>query len=147
MHRILSLMLCILMLTACGTHVTSIVETTVNTVDKDLIVQGVDIYRENYCGLCHTFTIARTRGTFGPSHDTVMEAAPRILASDAYTGKATSPAEYIYESILQPNLFYTPGFEATHHHMPSYVHLPEADVDAIVYMLVYQKFYRYSDQN
>lgn len=75
MHRILSLMLCILMLTACGTHVTSIVETTVNTVDKDLIVQGVDIYRENYCGLCHTLTIARTRGTFGPSHDTVMEAA------------------------------------------------------------------------
>jgi len=146
MHRFLSLMLCILLMTACGTHANSIVETSANTVDEGLIKKGIALYQENYCGLCHTLTIANTRGTFGPSHNDAVESATRILKSDRYLGEATSPSEYIKESILYPDLFYTPGFEATHHHMPSFAHLPKADVEAIVYMLVYQNFYGYSDQ-
>ncbi len=141
MHRLLILILCTVLLTACGKHITSVVGVTDNTVDEALFTQGIEVYRENYCGLCHTLTIANTRGTFGPSHDDAVESAGRLLESGRYMGEAKSPIEYIEESILYPALFYTPGFEATYHHMPSFSHLPATDVEAMVYILVYQSLY------
>lgn len=145
MYRFLILFLFVCLMTACGKHEKSILPT--KSADQNLIARGIEVYRENYCGLCHTLAIANTHGTFGPSHNDAVESATKILDSDRYMGEATSPIEYIEESILHPDLFYTPGFEATHHHMPSFAHLPEAEVKAMLYMLVYQNFYRYSDQN
>jgi len=92
MHRLLILILCTVLLTACGKHITSVVGVTDNTVDEVLFTQGIEVYRENYCGLCHTLTIANTRGTFGPSHDDAVESAGRLLESGRYMGRQNLPS-------------------------------------------------------
>lgn len=111
----------------------------VDEPDPTLIAEGIRIYRANYCGTCHILSAANTRGTFGPEHDSAGLLAERYLALDSYKGTATTAAEYLRESILNPGVFYTPGYEATSHHMPAFGHLPEADIDALVYMLLHQR--------
>ncbi|MCA9886050.1 MAG: hypothetical protein KC615_21960 [Anaerolineae bacterium] len=140
-HRtIMMAILCILLVTGCGTQaLPHYSQSTVEAVDTDLIDYGIQVYRRNYCGSCHTLTLASTRGTFGPNHDQEGTHATGIIASDSYLGEADNASEYIRESIVQPNAFYAPGYEATNHHMPSFAHLPDADIDAIVYLLVNQK--------
>jgi hypothetical protein len=65
--------------------------------------------------------------------------AEKHLALDSYSGEATSVEEYLRESILNPTIFYTPGYEATNHHMPAFTHLPDADIDAMIYLLMQQQ--------
>lgn len=108
-------------------------------IDQELMAQGRSIYREQYCGTCHQSTAANTRGTFGPAHDEAGRLASERIEAPAYNGEATTAAEYIYESITQPQVFYTPGYEATNHHMPPYAHLPADDLNALVYFLVQQR--------
>ncbi len=107
-------------------------------IDQTRIDRGVEVYRENYCGSCHTLTVANTRGTFGPDHDDAGTEAGQYISLDNYTGVATTAADYIRESILDPTVFYTPGFESTNHHMPAFTHLPQDEIDAMVYMLMHQ---------
>jgi len=109
--------------------------------DQALIREGISIYRSNYCGSCHTLSIASTRGMFAPDHDDIMSDANEYLNSDIYVGLAETPEEYIRESILDPDVFYTPGYEASNHHMPSFGHLSEQEIDTMVYMLSHQEFY------
>lgn len=131
-----ALSLLIVLIAACGTIATplEIVETT----DAALVAHGVEVYRENYCGSCHTLSIAHTRGTFGPAHDDAVMAASEYITLNTYNGSAITATDYIRESILEPSVFYTPGYEATNHHMPAFTHLPESDIEAMVYMLVHQ---------
>ncbi|MEL6309903.1 MAG: hypothetical protein AAFQ52_17310 [Chloroflexota bacterium] len=103
-----------------------------------MITTGIEVYRANYCGACHTLAIANTRGNFGPNHDTIIEDARTIISSVNYVGSATTVEEYIFESIVQPDIFYTPGYEASNHHMPTFAHLPEDDINAMVYLLTNQ---------
>lgn len=107
-------------------------------IDPALIARGVEVYRSNYCGTCHTLTVANTRGTFGPAHDDAGLAAAYHLAMASYRGDATTSTEYIRESLLDPGLFYTPGYESTNHHMPAFGHLPPEDIDALVALLASQ---------
>lgn len=107
-------------------------------VDLVLVEHGIEVYRANYCGSCHTLTVANTRGMFGPNHDSIVEDVMSIIRSEAYVGEATTIEAYIYESIVEPAIFYTPGYEASNHHMPAFAHLPDGDVDAMVYMLINQ---------
>lgn len=131
-----------LLLLAIGTEIgifdASAVHPSPAPADPAVIARGVEVYRANYCGTCHTLTIANTRGTFGPIHDDAGLAAARHLAAPGYSGAATTPAEYIRESLLDPGVFYTPGYESTNHHMPVFSHLPPADIDALVSMLASQ---------
>jgi hypothetical protein len=130
---LLSGLLALTLLAACGTPASS-----APLVDAALIERGVEVYRENYCGTCHLLSSAGTRGTFGPAHDDAGTQAAAHVALDSYSGTATSAAEYIRESLLHPGVFYTPGYEATNHHMPAFTHLSEADIEALVYMLVHE---------
>lgn len=93
--------------------------------DAALIARGVMVYRENYCGTCHALDAADTCGT-------------EHLTLPSYTGEAMTAAAYIRESIVNPSAFYTPGYEATNHHMPAFTNLSESDVEALVYLLVNQ---------
>lgn len=111
---------------------------TPNLPDPALIERGIAIYRANYCGSCHVLSVANTRGTFGPPHDAAAIQAELHVALPTYPGSATTAEEYIRESILDPLAFYTPGYEATSHHMPAFTHLPEEDIDALVYLLLHQ---------
>lgn len=135
-----SLILLIVLVAGCGTPAEPhYAHPSEETVDTALIDYGVQVYRRNYCGSCHTLTLANTRGTFGPNHDQEGTHATEIIASGSYLGDAESASSYIRESIVQPDAFYAPGYEATNHHMPSFAHLPDADIDAIVYLLANQK--------
>jgi len=124
-----------LLLNSCGNFADVKIQNV--DVDYDLVDEGIQIYRSNYCGICHTLTIAHTHGTFGPNHDNLDIAAKNYTKHETYNGLATNATEYIRESISDPSIFITPGYEATHHRMPSFSHLSVDDIDALVYMLLH----------
>lgn len=113
-------------------------DASVTTTDPALLAAGLSAYRAQYCGVCHTLDAAETRGTFGPTHNGMGEIAVTRLADSTYQGKATTPAEYIHESIVDPQAYTVPGFVATSHRMPVYAHLDEATLDALVAFLLAQ---------
>lgn len=104
----------------------------------DPIAAGITVYRANYCGVCHELPAAETRGTFGPTHAGMGATAAERLLDPAYGGAATTPAEYITESILQPSAYLVPGYATSAHPMPSFAHLPEVDIAALVELLLAQ---------
>ena len=99
---------------------------------------GVAIYRANYCGVCHELPAAGTRGTFGPSHVAMRRVAAARIAEPGYGGEAATPEAYILESILAPSAYLAPGYATSTHPMPSFAHLAEADVAALVGLLLAQ---------
>ncbi|MEQ8677797.1 MAG: hypothetical protein RLP44_21390 [Aggregatilineales bacterium] len=103
-----------------------------------MIEAGIEVYRSNYCGTCHTLTIANTHGAFGPDHDDLRDSVGRYITLNTYRGTATNPPDYVRESILDPTICSTPGFESRNHRMPAFTHLSESDVDALVFMLLNQ---------
>lgn len=109
------------------------------TSDPAVIAAGLGVYRAAYCGVCHTLGAAGTAGTFGPPHDGIATTAAARVADPNYTGHATTPAGYLFESLLHPEAYYTPGFGATVHRMPPFTHLSQTDLDALVAFLLTQK--------
>lgn len=99
---------------------------------------GIAVYRANYCGVCHELPAAETRGTFGPTHGGMGATAAERLLDPAYGGAATTPAEYLAESIVQPSVYLVAGYATSAHPMPSFAHLPEADIAALVELLLAQ---------
>ncbi|GAB4409278.1 MAG: hypothetical protein Fur0044_02830 [Anaerolineae bacterium] len=99
----------------------------------------MEVYKQQYCGLCHQLDAAATAGQFGPSHNGLGLTAEQRIHDAHYTGTATTAAEYIHESIITPKAYLAPGYEHTAHHMPAYGHLSESDVDALVQLLLQQK--------
>jgi mono/diheme cytochrome c family protein len=109
------------------------------TRSAELYDLGLEVYREQFCGTCHTLDAAGTGGIFGPPHGEMGALArERVLDSD-YTGSATNAAEYIIESILEPKAYIVPDFAATSHHMPAYTHLDEEQILALVELLLRQE--------
>lgn len=103
------------------------------------VEHGLEVYKQQYCGLCHQFDAAATAGQFGPSHNGLGLTAEQRIHDPHYTGAATTAAEYIHESIIRPKAYLVTGYEHTAHHMPAYGHLSESDVDALVQLLLQQK--------
>jgi cytochrome c2 len=110
-----------------------------NTDTEAQVKHGVEVYKRLYCGLCHKLDAVGTAGTFGPPHNGMGTTAEQRLQEAQYTGKATTAAEYIHESIIDPKAFVVPGYENTQHQMPIYNFLNESDVEALVQMLLQQK--------
>jgi mono/diheme cytochrome c family protein len=110
------------------------------------VERGLAVYKELYCGLCHQLDAAGTAGTFGPAHNGMAIIAAQRLQESQYTGKATTAAAYIQESIVDPKAFVVPGYEHTPHQMPVYNFLSEADVTALVQMLLQQKEVQNSEE-
>lgn len=108
------------------------------TVDATLLAAGRAAYLANYCGICHTLSAAGTTGIFGPSHEHMGRTAAERIAAPAYTGIATTAADYIRESIVTPAAYFAPGANGRHP-MPPYAHLARADIDALVYFLLQQQ--------
>lgn len=106
------------------------------TPDAERLALGIDVYKRQACGVCHTLASVGTQGAFGPPHDDMAETASRRITEERYTGAATSPEEYIRESILKPAIFLTEGYQITRFPMPIYATLSAAEVDALVYLLM-----------
>lgn len=103
------------------------------------LAEGLRVYRAQYCGVCHQLRAAETTGQFGPSHDRMAWIAQTRLLNAAYTGSASTPSEYLSESILTPDAYIVEGYESSSHHMPSYAHLPPGDIEVLVYLLAHQR--------
>lgn len=75
----------------------------------DPIAIGQQLFHspETSCYTCHSTSPGVNM--VGPSLADILAQAETYIHSDAYTGKATTPEEYIRESILEPNVFLVPG--------------------------------------
>lgn len=102
------------------------------------VARGEEVYRQNYCGTCHELASIGAGGIFGPSHNRMAVVAAARIQEPGYTGKATTAAEYIRESIIEPDLSLVADYRVTAHRMPSYRHLPLDDLEALVAFLMAQ---------
>lgn len=105
--------------------------------EPSLLDRGLEVYLEQRCGLCHAYSPAGTSGTFGPGHDGAPVIAAARVADPSYSGSATDAASYLRESILEPAAYTVPGYAGTYHRMPAYTFLDEADIDALVALLLH----------
>lgn len=103
---------------------------------KAITIRGVEVYLQQYCGTCHRFDRAETSGIFGPPHDDFAVIAEQRIREDAYTGHATTTAEYVRESIVDPDIYVVPGYAGGWHRMPPYLDLAPEDLEALVQLLL-----------
>lgn len=108
-------------------------------MSEEEIAEAVAVYRDAYCGACHTLTIAGTRGIFAPNHDSMGILAEARLQDPGYQGAAQTPADYIRESILEPRAYIEDAYQVTHHPMPAYSHLSPDAIEAMVTLLLIQR--------
>ncbi|CAN5801744.1 hypothetical protein BH24DEI2_BH24DEI2_24320 [soil metagenome] len=106
--------------------------------EADGVTRGLEVYRTQYCGTCHTLKAAGTLGIFGPPHDAIGVIAGARIQDPHYHGEAKTAEAYLIESILNPRVYLVPGYSFTYHHMPAYTALSETDLDALVTMLLAQ---------
>lgn len=64
---------------------------------------GVHVFNTLGCGTCHVLDVADTTGQVGPELNGIGSRAAERIASDDYTGDATTAEGYIRESLLSPN--------------------------------------------
>ncbi len=102
-------------------------------------VTGLEVYRAQYCGVCHTLDAAETKGPFGPTHNGIGTIAAERIADPGYTGKATTAEEYIRESIVDPAVYIVPGSALGRYRMGAYTMLNEIELDALVQFLLEQR--------
>lgn len=100
-----------------------------------LAARGLTVYKEQYCGVCHELESAGTRGIFGPTHGEMVEMAAARLEDPAYSGDATDVYTYLYESIIEPDKYFVEGYAMSPHKMPSYRHIPEEELEALIVFL------------
>lgn len=112
---------------------------TDDPASENLVEYGFQVYKEQYCGVCHQLDAANTKGRFGPSQNGLATTAEGRVKDPHYTGQARTAAEYIRESIVDPTAYYVEGYVQSQYRMPAFTHLSEAEVDALVQMLLEQK--------
>ena len=106
--------------------------------DEALVQRGLEVYRAQYCGICHALSAAGTTGRFGPEHDGMGTIAEERIAAANYSGQATNAEEYVYESLVKPEIFTVDGYASSSHRMPPYTHLSEEDLLALTAFLLAQ---------
>lgn len=103
--------------------------------DEDIIVAGLQIYAAQGCGGCHQLEAAGSAGAVGPTHNGLAATAQERLDDPNYSGAATTPYEYIAESIVNPGVYVVDGYGNI---MPPYPNLSESELNALVQMLLAQ---------
>ena len=122
--------------TASELKAESTAQTSSNTSIE--LTHAVEVYRRSYCGTCHTLTLAETLGTFGPNQDDAGLIAEQRIRDPDYTGSASSAADYLMESLVEPQAYIVTGYELSRHKMPPFTHLTEEDLQALVNLLLLQ---------
>ena len=102
---------------------------------ETLLRRGLELYRSLSCGVCHTFRVADTHGTFGPPHDGLGVTVRRHLVDGSYTGAARDVRAYLRESILEPAAYLAPEYAGSRYLMPAVTNLSPADLDALISLL------------
>lgn len=109
-----------------------------SNVTDELITAGEEVYLKQYCGICHQLDALETRGTFGPTHNNMVQTAEERLQDPNYRGQAETVAEYLMESLVDPTIYIVPNYALTSHPMPEYSYLSEANLQALVALLLQQ---------
>lgn len=104
-----------------------------------LVASGLEVFRQQYCGLCHVLDAANTGGLFGPTHNGIGTTADHRIRDPKYTGVATTAEGYIRESIIDPGIYIVPGYGSSRFRMPAYTNLSEADLNALAQMLLQER--------
>jgi cytochrome c551/c552 len=104
--------------------------------NEEVLARGLQVYRSSGCLGCHALTAAGSNATVGPSHNGMRATANQRIAEAGYSGSATSAADYIRESIVNPTIYLVPGFDALP--MPAFDTLSQEDLDALVQFLLAQ---------
>jgi cytochrome c2 len=102
----------------------------------DLAERGLELYLANSCGVCHSFSKANTKGSFGPAHDGLSVIVLARIQDPNYKGEATTAEAYIRESLLSPERYLVPPYGSSRYKMPAYVNLSEDDIEALIYFLL-----------
>jgi nitric oxide reductase subunit C len=71
--------------------------------------RGRNLFATRPCGSCHDITRPWPGGDICPNLGNIATEAARIVRSRGYRGKARTAAEYIRESIVDPNAYIVPG--------------------------------------
>lgn len=104
-----------------------------------IVAAGRELYRQQYCGVCHALGTAGTAGSFGPTHNGMGATAADRVTDSTFTGAASTAEEYILESIIDPGVYVVPGYERTRARMPAYTNLSEDDLNALVQLLLQER--------
>lgn len=104
--------------------------------NEEALARGLQVYRSSGCLGCHALTAAGSNATVGPTHNGLRATAAQRIADAGYTGSATSAADYIRESIVNPTIYLVPGFDSLP--MPVFDTLSQEDLDALVQFLLAQ---------
>lgn len=70
---------------------------------------GARLFASLPCSSCHDVTRPFPGGDICPNLGNIASEAERIVRLPEYRGRATNAAEYIRESILDPNAYIVPG--------------------------------------
>jgi mono/diheme cytochrome c family protein len=73
-------------------------------VGKGNPTAGKAVFTSAGCGACHTYALAASNGKVGPDLD--------HLAADAQKANQGTLAEYVQNSITDPNAYVVPGYSA-----------------------------------
>ena len=71
--------------------------------------RGAKLYETLPCASCHDISRPWPGGAICPNLGNIATEAARIVRSREYRGKAKTAAEYIRESIVDPNAYIVPG--------------------------------------
>ncbi len=106
--------------------------------EGDVAARAREIFIQQGCLGCHALaSVPGAVGAVGPPLDNLGQTAAERIADPAYTGSATTPEEYIRESILDPSAFVVSGYQDV---MPKNFGelLSEEEVDILVQFLAEQ---------
>lgn len=107
--------------------------------DIQAIAQGKELYQTLACDSCHALDAVGSTRTYAPTHNHLRATAEQRIRAANYTGKAKSAGEYIHESIVEPKAYLVDGYEHVRFGMPSFAHLSEREVNALVQFLYQQE--------
>lgn len=95
--------------------------------------RAIQIMVNNGCGGCHTIQgVAGMVGAVGPELTKIGSVAADRIADPNYAGEATTPEEYIHESIVNPNAYVVEGFPANVMPQNFSETLSEEDINTLV---------------
>ncbi len=99
---------------------------------------GLEVYKRLGCAGCHKLAAAGSTGGYGPTHEHMAAIAAERLASD-YDGAATTVAEYLRESIIDPEAYVVANYRMLRYRMPRYPSIQPSEVEALVALLLEQR--------
>jgi nitric oxide reductase subunit C len=85
------------------------ITTTSAAAEKGDAARGGRLFGTLPCVSCHDVTKPWPGGDICPNLGNIATEAARIVRSKEYRGKAKTAAEYIRESIVEPNAYIVPG--------------------------------------